>query len=95
MRYFYLKKIMKKCSDELIKKKIDLLLELFIYLIWTNGISSKNVYSEFTSSLFYFPNSNIIIKKGNTFEYYTKDNLIKEDYENFLLSNKLSFLTSN
>ena len=82
-------------TKDLINSNKKFYLKINEKLSLANGISSKNVYSEFTSSLFYFPNSNIIIKKGNTFEYYTKDNLIKEDYENFLLSNKLSFLTSN
>lgn len=53
-----------------------------------NSISANFVYSEFSSAIYYFINSKIIIKRGLSYQEFSKDYLLFNDYETFLNINK-------
>ena len=79
-------------TKNLLKSKKQYMLSINCKLSIANSISVENVYSEFSSAIFYFANSNVVIKKGKSYEYYSKDKLILDDYKNFLSLNETANL---
>ncbi len=79
-------------TKNLLKSKKQYMLSINCKLSIANSISVENVYSEFSSAIFYFANSNVAIKKGKSYEYYSKDKLILDDYKNFLSLNETANL---
>ena len=76
--FLALKKLIKIINqNHLFKARIDENLSI------ANSIKFHYVYSEFTTSCFYFICSNIYISKGKSFNCHSSDPLINEDYQKF------------